>query len=159
MNKFRKLVAIEPVSLIPEYEEKLKTLADEVVMFGDIPTDDNEIASRIGDADCVLLSYTSRLTAEAMAQCPNIKYVGMCCSLYSPESANVDIRYAEEHGIKVTGIRDYGDEGVVEYVVSELVRCLHGFGQPSWEAMPREITGLKVGVVGLGKSGGMIADG
>ena len=158
MNKFRKLVAIEPVSLIPEYEEKLKTLADEVVMFGDIPTDDNEIAARIGDADGVLLSYTSRLTAEAMAQCPNIKYVGMCCSLYSPESANVDIRYAEEHGIKVTGIRDYGDEGVVEYVVCELVRCLHGFGQPSWEAMPREITGLKVGVVGLGKAGGMIAD-
>ena len=158
MNKFRKLVAIEPVSLIPEYEEKLKTLADEVVMFGDIPTDDNEIAARIGDADGVLLSYTSRLTAEAMAQCPNIKYVGMCCSLYSPESANVDIGYAEEHGIKVTGIRDYGDEGVVEYVVSELVRCLHGFGQPSLETMPREITGLKVGVVGLGKSGGMIAD-
>lgn len=158
MNKFNKIVAIEPVSLIPEYEEKLKTLADEVVMYGDIPTDDDVIANRIGDADCVLLSYTSRLTAEAMAKCPNIKYVGMCCSLYSPESANVDIRYAEAHGIKVTGIRDYGDEGVVEYVVSELVRCLHGFGQSSWEAMPREITGLKVGVVGLGKSGGMIAD-
>ena len=158
MNKFNKIVAIEPVSLIPEYEEKLKTLADEVVMYGDIPTDDDVIANRIGDADCVLLSYTSRLTAEAMAKCPNINYVGMCCSLYSPESANVDIRYAEAHGIKVTGIRDYGDEGVVEYVVSELVRCLHGFGQPSWETMPREITGLKVGVVGLGKSGGMIAD-
>lgn len=158
MNKFNKIVAIEPVSLIPEYEEKLKTLADEVVMYGDIPADDDVIANRIGDADCVLLSYTSRLTAGAMAKCPNIKYVGMCCSLYSPESANVDIRYAEAHGIKVTGIRDYGDEGVVEYVVSELVRCLHGFGQPSWETMPREITGLKVGVVGLGKSGGMIAD-
>ena len=158
MNKFNKIVAIEPVSLIPEYEEKLKTLADEVVMYGDIPADDDVIANRIGDADCVLLSYTSRLTAEAMAKCPNIKYVGMCCSLYSPESANVDIKYAEAHGIKVTGIRDYGDEGVVEYVVSELVRCLHGFGQPSWETMPREITGLKVGVVGLGKSGGMIAD-
>ena len=158
MNKFNKIVAIEPVSLIPEYEEKLKTLADEVVMYGDIPTDDDVIANRIGDADCVLLSYTSRLTAEAMAKCPNIKYVGMCCSLYSPESANVDIRYAEAHGITVKGIRDYGDEGVVEYVVSELVRCLHGFGQPSWETMPREITGLKVGVVGLGKSGGMIAD-
>ena len=82
----------------------------------------------------------------------------MCCSLYSPESANVDIRYAESRGITVTGIRDYGDEGVVEYVVSELVRLLHGFGQEAWDGMPREITGLKVGVVGLGKSGGMIAD-
>jgi lactate dehydrogenase-like 2-hydroxyacid dehydrogenase len=93
-----------------------------------------------------------------MAQCPELKYVGMCCSLYSPESANVDINYANQHGITVTGIRDYGDEGVVEYVISELVRCLHGFGQEPWDGMPREITGLRVGVVGLGKSGGMIAD-
>lgn len=158
MKKFKKIVAIEPVSLLPWAEEKLKTMAGEVVMFGDMPADDDEIARRIGDADGVLLSYTSRLTAAAMEQCENIRYVGMCCSLYSPESANVDIRYAESRGIVVKGIRDYGDEGVVEYVVSELVRCLHGFGQEPWEQMPREITGLKVGVVGLGKSGGMIAD-
>ncbi|MDE5701120.1 MAG: dihydrofolate reductase, partial [Bacteroides sp.] len=93
-----------------------------------------------------------------LERCTDVKYIGMCCSLYSPESANVDIRYANERGIVVTGIRDYGDEGVVEYVVSELVRCLHGFGQQPWYGMAREITGLKVGVVGLGKSGGMIAD-
>ena len=82
----------------------------------------------------------------------------MCCSLYSPESANVDIRYAGSRGITVTGIRDYGDEGVVEYAVSELVRCLHGFGQEPWYGAPREITGLRTGFLGLGKSGGMIAD-
>lgn len=82
----------------------------------------------------------------------------MCCSLYSPESANVDIHYANSRGITVTGIRDYGDEGVIEYVISELVRCLHGFGQEPWDGMPCEITGLKAGIIGLGKSGGMIAD-
>lgn len=156
--KFNKLVAIEPVSLIPSAEKKLFDFAEEVVMYGDIPTDDNEIASRIGDADAVLLSYTSRLEKAALEKCPNVKYIGMCCSLYSPESANVDILYAQSKGITVTGIRDYGDEGVVEYVVSEIVRLFHGFGQEAWENMPREITGLKVGVVGLGKSGGMIAD-
>ena len=155
---FKKLVAIEPVSLIPSAEQELQTFAHEVVLYTDIPSTTDEIVRRIGDADAVLLSYTSTLTAEIMAQCPDIRYVGMCCSLYSSESANVDIRYAETHGITVTGIRDYGDEGVVEYVVSELVRLLHGFGQEPWEGMPREITGLKVGVVGLGKSGGMIAD-
>lgn len=155
---FKKLVAIEPVSLIPSAEKKLYDYASEVVMYQDIPSSNDEIARRIGDADAVLLSYTTILGAEAMEQCPNIKYIGMCCSLYSPESANVDIRYAQSRGITVTGIRDYGDEGVVEYVVSELVRCMHGFGVKSWEDMPREITGLKVGVVGLGKSGGMIAD-
>ena len=156
--KFRKLVAIEPVSLIPSAEKKLNDLAEEVVMYDDIPTDDDVIASRIGDADAVLLSYTSRLEKPALEKCPEVKYIGMCCSLYSPESANVDIRYAQSRGITVTGIRDYGDEGVVEYVVSEIVRLFHGFGQEAWEDMPREITGLKVGIVGLGKSGGMIAD-
>lgn len=156
--KFKKLVAIEPVSLIPSAEKKLYELAETVVMYDDIPADDREIAERVSDADAVLLSYTSRLEKAALELCPEVKYIGMCCSLYSPESANVDIRYAESRGITVTGIRDYGDEGVVEYVVSELVRLLHGFGQEAWDGMPREITGLKVGVVGLGKSGGMIAD-
>ncbi|MDE5948702.1 MAG: dihydrofolate reductase, partial [Prevotella sp.] len=155
---FRKLVAIEPVSLIPSAEEELHSYAEEVVMYRDIPVGDDEIAARIGDADAVLLSYTSQIGRAVMERCADIKYIGMCCSLYSPESANVDIRFASGRGIAVTGIRDYGDEGVVEYVVSELVRCLHGFGQEPWDGMARELTGMKVGVVGLGKSGGMIAD-
>lgn len=155
---FQKLVAIEPVSLVLSAEKTLYSFADEVVMYSDIPAGDNEIIARIGDADAVLLSYTSQINRYILERCPNVRYIGMCCSLYSPESANVDIRYANERGITVTGIRDYGDEGVIEYVVSELVRCLHGFGQKPWEGIPREITGLKVGIVGLGKSGGMIAD-
>jgi len=162
---FTKLVAIEPVSLVPSAEKELRNYAGEVIQYRDIPSGPDEIVSRIADADAVLLSYTSTLGRDVLERCPNVKYIGMCCSLYSPESANVDIRYAEQRGITVTGIRDYGDEGVVEYVVSELVRCLHGFGcnldgSPAgpWSGTPREITGLKAGIVGLGKSGGMIAD-
>lgn len=158
MKRFKKLVAIEPVSMIPTAEKKLYDFAEEVILYDNVPAGEDEIVSRIGDADAVLLSYTSTITKEIMARCPAIRYIGMCCSLYSPESANVDILYAGEHGITVTGIRDYGDEGVVEYVISELARCLHGFGQEPWFGDVVEITGLKVGVVGLGKSGGMIAD-
>ena len=155
---FKKLVAIEPVSLIPSAEDKLISFAEDVIMYLDIPENDEEIAHRIGDADAILLSYTTQLNKTAIEQCPNLKYIGMCNSLYTPESANVDINYANSRGITVTGIRDYGDEGVVEYVISELVRCLHGFDQKPWNGVPREITGLKAGIVGLGKSGGMIAD-
>lgn len=162
---FKKLVAIEPVSLIPSAEKELEKFSREVIMFDNIPADDDEIVRRIGDADAVLLSYTTHLGKNAIEKCPNVKYIGMCNSLYSPESANVDILYANSRGITVTGIRDYGDEGVVEYVVSELVRCLHGFGtnpdgSPAtpWNGIVEEITGLKCGVIGLGKSGGMIAD-
>ncbi len=155
---FRKIVAIEPVSLIPSAEKDLYLHAEEVVLYNDIPNDDDEIVKRIADADAVLLSYTSSINQAVLEKCPQLKYIGMCCSLYSPESANVDIRFANKQGITVTGIRDYGDEGVVEYVISEFVRCLHGFGQASWNGTPREITGLKAGMIGLGKSGGMIAD-
>ena len=158
-------MGIEPLDLIRSAEEELKEYAEEVVLFRDIPKDADEIAERISDADAVLLSYTSTLDAKALDKCPNVVYIGMCCSLYSPETANVDIHYCNERGIRVTGIRDYGDEGVVEYVVRELVSCLHGFGslpngkpETPWNPLPREITGLKVGIVGLGKSGGMIAD-
>ena len=55
---FKKLVAIEPVSLIPSAEKKLQDFAKEVIMYDDIPSGDEEVASRIGDADAVLLSYT-----------------------------------------------------------------------------------------------------
>lgn len=155
---FEKLVAIEPVSLVPSAEAELHQYAKEVVLFSDIPADNAEIIRRIGDADAVLVSYTSRIEREVFEACPNIRYVGMCCSLYSKESANVDIAWAEAHDIVVKGIRDYGDRGVVEYAMSELVRFLHGYDRPMWQDIPVEITGLKVGIVGLGVSGGMIAD-
>ena len=93
-----------------------------------------------------------------LERCPNIRYIGMCCSLYSEASANVDIAYARTKGIKVLGIRDYGDRGVVEYVLHELTGILHGFGMPMLRDEPVEIYGLKVGIVGLGVSGRMIAD-
>ena len=136
---FKKLVAIEPVSLVEEAEKELHQYAEEVVMYDDVPADDDEIIRRIGDADGVLLSYTSKINSYVFEHCPAVRYVGMCCSLYSKESANVDIAWAEEHGVTVKGIRDYGDRGVVEYVVCELVRFLHGYDRPMWKEMPVEI--------------------
>ena len=154
---FEKLVAIEPVSLVPQAEKELLLYARQVKLYEDIPADDAEIVRRIGDADAVLVSYTSQIRRPVIERCPNIRYIGMCCSLYSEESANVDIACARERGIVVKGIRDYGDRGVVEFAVSELVRFLHGFDRPMLYEMPAEITDLPVGIVGLGTSGGMIA--
>ncbi len=63
----------------------------------------------------------------------------MCCSLYSEQSANVDIATAREQNVFVNGIRDCGDEGVAEFVVSELIQLLHGFGDRMWEDYPKEM--------------------
>ncbi|MDW5289621.1 NAD(P)-dependent oxidoreductase [Formosa sp. PL04] len=162
---FKKLVGIDPLQLIPSANKALESFTENLILHTDIPTSIDEIVMRIGDADAVLLSHRTHLGHEVMERCPNLKYIGMCCSLYSPESANVDINYAHSRGITVKGVRDYGDEGVVEYVIRELVSCFHGMGTTSdgnprspWDGIPREITGLKAGIIGLGKSGGMVAD-
>ena len=157
MKTFKKMVAIEPTKLLPEWDERLREYAEEAAFYTDIPDNNREIILRIGGADCVLLSYTSRIDREVLAACPQIRYIGMCCSLYAPESANVDVLYAREQNIVVTGARDYGDEGGREYVVSELGRLLQGRGGVMWREEPTELTGLNIGIVGLGTLGGIVA--
>ena len=155
---FEKIVVLEPTGLNRVASERLHALGKVVQFYNDIPATDEEKIRRIGEADCVLVSYTTRIRRPVIEACPTIKYIGMCCSLYSEESANVDIPAAREQGITVLGIRDYGDEGVVEYVISELVRLLHGFGPQQWKHKVYELTGQKVGIIGLGRTGKMIAD-
>lgn len=155
---FRKIVVLEPCSLTDPAEKELETYGGEVVFYRDSPKDDAEILKRAGTADCLLVNYTTRIDRSVMEQCPSLRYIGMCCSLYSEESANVDIRAARALGIEVRGIRDYGDRGVTEYILWQLIGILHGFGRPLTGADPREITGLRAGIVGLGVSGSMIAE-
>ena len=154
---FNKLVIIESINIPNTHIKKLETIAKEVIYYQNFPSSDEEIIKRIGNADAVLLSYTSHINKQILDNCKNIKYIGMCCSLYSKESANVDIEYANKLGITVTGVRDYGDEGVAEYIIHELVEFLQGYKQYKWDNIGHEITGLKCGVIGLGTSGTLIA--
>ncbi len=155
---FHKMVAIEPVGLIPSAKLQLKEYAHYVEFYRDIPKNDEEIIRRIGDADSILVSYTTNIGRQVLEGCPNLKYIGMCCSLYSPESSNVDVLAAEQMGITVSGVRDYGDNGVAEYVVYEMLGLLHGYGCSCWEGEPRELRGFNFGIVGLGASGIAVAD-
>ncbi len=155
---FNKLVIIEPINVFPEHIQKLSKFAKKVIYFNDsLPKSNEEIISRIDDADAVLVSYTTTINADVLESCKNIKYIGMCCSLYSEESANVDIKKARELGITVKGVRDYGDEGVAEYIIYQLVSFLQGYHGYKWDDIGHEITNLKCGVIGLGTSGTLIA--
>ena len=157
MMKFRKLAEIGPIGLQPWAEEKLSGYASEIIRYSTLPESEDELVGMIGDADAILVRTQPLVPASVLSRCPHLKYVGMCCSLYSKESANVDIDYAEKHGITVYGIRDYGDKGVTEFVVYSLVKVLHGYDWPMWRKRPKEITGLRIGFVGFGTSGQMTA--
>lgn len=155
---FETIVAVEPVNLVPEAKAALRNYGRKVVFYDDLPASEEEMIRRIGDADAALISYTSQMGRRVLEACPHLRYVGMCCSLYDERSANVDIAAARELGVTVRGVRDYGDQGVAEYAVSELVRYLHGFGEKQWKAEPSELTGLRVGVLGMGATGRIVAE-
>ena len=158
--KLKKLVAIEPVSFRQEAKEAVKRYCEESVFYDTLPEDEEEIIRRIGDADGIFVSFRYAIGASVLSRCKNLKYIGMCCSLYSESSSNVDIRYAREHGIHVTGVRDYGDEGVAEYVLAELIHMLQGNGgHAPFLGEESEISGVKVGMIGMGASAQAVAKG
>lgn len=155
--QLKKIVAIEPVSFLPESRKEILEYCDQVIFYDKAPADAQEIIDRIKDADGILVSYKNKIGEEILSSCPNVKYIGMCCSLYSEESSNVDIRYAREHGITVTGIKDYGDEGVAEYVLGALIPQLHGTGgYEPFLGEESELSGIKVGILGMGATAQII---
>ena len=87
---FEKLVAIEPVSLIPSAEEELHRYAKEVALYRDVPASDDEMVRRIGDADAVLLSYTSRMGKEVIATRPNSRFTERFCNFILPRLPSID---------------------------------------------------------------------
>lgn len=155
--KFEKIVSVDNTGLVGEVKKKLLSLGKEVVFHDDYPKNNSEIIERIKDADCVLVSWNTIIDKEVIDSCENLKYIGMCCSLYDEKSSNVDIAASREKGIKVLGVRDYGDEGVIEFILSQLISLLHGFGEHQWKAEEFELTNQKLGIIGLGTLGSMLA--
>ncbi len=155
---FRQIIIVDYTGLHGFAIDKLQSLSTKTVKaYNTIPNNDDEIIDRIGNADCVFVSWNTPISENVMRHCNKIKYIGMCCSLIDEDSANVDVRFAKSRGIVVKGIRDYGDEGVTEFVISELVQLLKGLGKHMWKSEPVELTKRKVGIVGLGTTGLMLA--
>ena len=121
------------------------------------PDSDTEILNRIADSDCALVSWHTKVNAEVIKAAPNLKYIGMCCSLYDEKAANVDIAQARRQNIVVRGVRDYGDDGTLEFIFAELIYLMKGLGSRKWQAENRELRGKTMGIIGMGTLGTMVA--
>ncbi len=137
---------------------KLQKYSKEEVRIYNGLQSESELIEAIQDADAVFLSWTTSLNRKILSTNKSLKYIGLCCSLYDEISSNVDLRYAKNNGIVVRGIKDYGDEGLIEYIVSELIRLLKGLGESQWREDPVELTDRKIGIIGLGTTGLMLAN-
>ncbi|GGZ51050.1 NAD(P)-dependent oxidoreductase [Mesonia mobilis] len=156
MEKFKKIVVVDETKMNTSALEELKNYADEVEVYHDEPTED-EVKNRVEEAEAIIVSWRTEISEEIIDNSKNLKYIGLACSLFNDESANVAVNYAKQKNIKVTGIFDYGDTGVIEFVISEVIQLLHGFGKHQWKEQPVELSGRKFGIVGLGTTGQLLA--
>lgn len=156
---FKQIVIIEQTGLQNWAIEKLSRYSENnIVVFDNSPESEEETIKRIENADCVFVSWNTKLTSSILSKTKNLMYIGMCCSLYENQSSNVDIEYCKKNQITVKGIRDYGDEGLVEFIISELIRLIKGLGKKQWKRYPLELKGRKIGIIGMGTTGKLLSD-
>jgi hypothetical protein len=155
---FNQLVCADKTRLTPAGIAELQACSRGAVRcFPDDPASEVELSARINDADALLVGWQTKVSAAVLRSADRLRYVGMCCSLYDPASANVDIAAARELGIEVRGVRDYGDEGVAEFIFAELISLFKGMGARQWGEEPEELKGKTLGIVGFGATGQMVA--
>ena len=156
---FKQIVIIEETGLQNWAIEKLKRHSENnIIVYHNSPKSEEETIKRIENADCVFVSWKTKLTSSILSNTKNLSYIGMCCSLYENISSNVDIEYCEKNQITVKGIKDYGDEGLVEFIISELIRLIKGLGVKQWKPNPLELRGRKIGIIGMGTTGKLLSD-
>lgn len=154
---FKKIVIVEPVFMAKDREDELKKYCNELVVYDTNVTDEKETIERIGDADCILVSYSTIISKAIIESCTNLKHISLCCSFYGKQFAKVDIDTAEKKGITYSYLAEYGDNGTIEYVVAETINLVHGFYGKRLKEEAYDLTGIKIGILGLGDLGTKIA--
>jgi phosphoglycerate dehydrogenase-like enzyme len=155
---FKKISIIDNCGLTSPEIEKISMLSKETIsIYNDFPETEEEIINRISESDCVLVSWQTKINADVLKASTSLKFIGMCCSLYDENSSNVDIVEARKSGVTVKGVKDYGDEGTVEFIFAQLIYLLKGLGKHKWKSEASELTNRSIGIIGLGTLGQMVA--
>jgi len=139
--------------------------------FGDLTvydrtslTDENEIISRIGDAEIVFTNKTP-IRKNTLNACSNIKFIGVLATGYDV----IDIDIAKEKNIPVSNIPTYGTASVGQFAIALLLEICHHIGyhnqvvhEGKWESNPDwcfwdypliELDEKTMGIIGFGRIG------
>jgi glycerate dehydrogenase len=131
-------------------------------------TSPDQLADRLGTAEIVIVNKTG-LSGAALAAAPNLRLVVLAAT----GTDNVDLETARLRGIAVANIRDYCTPSVAQHVMGLILALTHHLAdyhervrQGAWSSAAafclfdypiRELTGLKLGIVGMGSLGTAVA--
>lgn len=143
-----------------------------VLQLGDVTvydrTSPEDVVSRIGDAEIVLINKTP-ITAGIMDACPNLRLICVEATGYNV----VDCEAAKQRGILVCNVPTYGTDAVAQFTFALLLEICHQVGHHStsvhsgdwcrspdfcyWHTPQMELAGKTLGIIGFGKIGRAVA--
>lgn len=131
-------------------------------------TQADEVVERSRDSE-VLLTNKVVISADVMAQLPQLRYVGVLATGFNV----VDIDAARERGVVVTNVPAYSTDSVVQMTLAHLLNITNRVGHYAeqnrkgrwstgtdfcyWDTPLPEIAGKTIGIVGLGNIGMKVA--
>lgn len=154
---FNKIVIVEPVLITDDGKEELKKYCNELIIFDNVSSNEDDTINRIADADCILVSTYTNISKNIIEKASNLKHIVLCGSYYGKQYAKMDIDALEEKNITYSHLAEHGDNGVVEYAVSQVINLLHGFCGKQWRKDAIDLENMKIGILGLGNLGGKVA--
>ena len=143
---------------------ELEKLGDLKVYDRTSLTDEEEIISRIGDAEIVITNKTP-VTKTVLDACPGIRYIAVLATGYNV----IDCGCARERGICVSNVPSYGTASVSQCSIALLLEICHHIGHHdqsvhagNWSSNPDwcywdypliELEGKTMGIIGFGRIG------
>jgi len=141
--------------------------------FGEVTvydlTQPEQLIPRLQGADAVICNKVC-ITAEVMAACPTLRYVGLFATGYN----NIDVEYAAAHGVTVCNVPGYSTEAVAQHTFALLLAVtdrVHEYNQTvaqgdwvrsrtfAYFPIPlTELSGKTMGIVGYGAIGRRVGD-
>lgn len=131
-------------------------------------TEPEDVVSRIGDSDLVLLNKIN-ITENILSQCKKLKYIGVQATGYNV----IDLEACRKHNITVTNVPSYSSAGVAQLVfafISEFAcstklhsdSVMNGDWCSSrdfcyWKKPLIELDGKSLGIFGYGNIGSRVA--
>ena len=141
--------------------EGFETLGELTVYDRTLPS---ELMQRAAGAE-VLITNKTLITAENMADLPELKYIGVLATGYNV----VDIDAAKDRGVVVTNIPAYSTASVAQMVFAHILNITQRVGYYAdenkqgrwtknadfcyWDTQLVELQGKKMGIVGFGNIG------
>ena len=150
----RRVVLLDPLWPLDGVDEALAGL-DAVVEKADRAAGEDVVA--------VLAAPEQEIPADLLAHAPNVRLVGTCSTGYD----NIPVAALQAQGVACIHVAGYCDEEVAEHAValaSDLLRGIHRLDRHAREGgwwpyplEPRRIAGSRLGILGFGRIGRLVA--